>query len=130
MTLVTSQNFKFDRKKHSERGGGLSSTVPDMVMSIKDILANNTIQGQIPTFHSFYTGDVEFPDVSTMDLVEIDQYRQAVGEDVKNLQKERKEQYARKQKLTKKLEDEVFDKKYKERQAALKTAPDGAGDQP
>lgn len=40
MKIITPYNFSFDWEKHAEKPQGESLTVPDMSMSIKDMIAN------------------------------------------------------------------------------------------
>lgn len=123
--LATSSNFKFDVKRHAERGGGKSSTVPDMAPSIKDILANNTVRSQVPVFHSHYPGDVEFPDVSKLDLVEIDNWKEGNELRINDLKERKKKHYERKTELSEKLEQEKFEARSKK--AAPPTPPVAPG---
>lgn len=75
-THFTSANWTPDKSK-PEVTKGSSLTVPDMALSISQILENATrgINPQIRGLLPVYNEDILLPDVRKMDLTDIDQYK-------------------------------------------------------
>lgn len=65
-----------------------SKTIPDQTMSIREIVARfqrglPIDAGKVPIYHG---EDIELPDIRKLDLVEIQEMKQQIGEDITNLE--------------------------------------------
>lgn len=74
----------------------ISLTVPEMAMSVQEILLKHTSGRPLPQLRDHeYHGDLMLPDVRTLDLVEREELRQWAADNVVRIQ----EEYNAKQKL-------------------------------
>lgn len=93
---------------------GISETVPDQSMSLRVILDRYTKTGAIPTrtFEPEYSEEDVFPDMSSMDLTEIDEYRRNLKADVDEMQAElaKADKAARDKKAKEKLAKDAREK--------------------
>lgn len=62
---------------------GISLTIPDQTLPMKELLARYTRGQQITTFTPVYNGDNDFPDVSRMTELELLEMKMGINEHIK-----------------------------------------------
>lgn len=112
--LLTQLSFAFEPAVHAEKGGGLSETIPDQTLSLKDIITRFTRSGTLPEGRQpeFHGEDVDggtLERFSKLDLVDRENYRKNHSDGLKA------QSSALKAKASK--------KKKEEQEAALKSTP-------
>lgn len=67
----TSTSYRKNWKPNPETNSGLSETVPDQVLPIKELLRRHTQGLYVPTIQPVYDPDGEMPHPKSMDLVDV-----------------------------------------------------------
>lgn len=68
-----------------EQAVGISATVPDQTISLRELISNHTRGLPIPEFLPLFS-DEEIPDINKMDLTEIDELRRSLRSEIDWLQ--------------------------------------------
>lgn len=78
-TVIHSLNYVPEKGESNTRP---SLTVPDMTLSIKDILLNHTRGRALPILaqEPVYNGDVLIPNPKKMDMTDVDEMRRSIRE--------------------------------------------------
>lgn len=103
--IRTSMNFVFaDDSGDYETPVGVSRTVPDMSMSLRELLEKHTRGFPVPQFQGVYS-DEELPDLDRLDLTEIQEIREGVALGIEDLKLDIEKQKKKFFELTKKLSE-------------------------
>lgn len=110
-----------------------SETIPDMTLSLQDLLDRHTQGREIPEFHGSYDDenlDEYFPDLRRLDLVEIQEMQQQVYDHVTETQKKLYELHKKQnegilQDTSKEAAQPISDPKQPQPQGASKPAEGG-----
>jgi len=76
-------NFSPDSDGAGEKHGGISLTIPDQTLPMKELLARYTRGQQITTFTPVYNGDNDLPDVSRMTELEMLELKMGINEHIR-----------------------------------------------
>jgi hypothetical protein len=68
-----------------EQAVGISATVPDQTISLRELISNHTRGLPIPEFLPLFSEE-EIPDINKMDLTEIDELRRSLRTEIDWLQ--------------------------------------------
>lgn len=81
-----SSNYtKYELEKDLEPAVGISMTVPDQTIPLKELIERHTRGLPVPTFVPLFS-DEELPNIQKMDLAEIEEYKRQLAEDIEYYQ--------------------------------------------
>ena len=82
----TSSTYELGQLLHDyEQAVGISATVPDQTISLRELISNHTRGLPIPEFIPLFSEE-EIPDINKMDLTEIDELRRSLRTEIDWLQ--------------------------------------------
>lgn len=85
MKLVSNMTFTAEQANVYEYPSSVSHTVPNQALTVEQLIAGYTTDVR-ENPNLFYDNGEDFPDLRTMDLVEIHQYREDLREEIAELQ--------------------------------------------
>lgn len=71
-------NYNYELDRDGEVNTLPTLTVPDQTMSLRDMLLRYSRGQSVPTFEPIFDGDEDFPDISRMSKIELEELRQDV----------------------------------------------------